>query len=42
MLLLHKFAGTCEVINWPGVCGAYHQQAIWYYLQCGQRYQNYF
>ena len=21
-------AGACEVINWQGVCGAYHQQAI--------------
>ena len=32
-LPLHKFAGACEVINWPGVCGADHQPAIWCYLQ---------
>ena len=32
-LLLHKFAGACEVINWRGVCGADHQPAIWCYLQ---------
>ena len=41
-LLLHKFAGACEVINWRGVCGADHQQAIWCYLQYGQQCQNYF
>ena len=32
-ILLHKFAGACEVINWRGVCGADHQPAIWCYLQ---------
>ena len=34
-------AGACEVINSRGVRGADHQQAIWCYLQCGLRYQNY-
>ena len=34
-------AGACEVINLRGIRGADHQLAIWCYLQCGQRYQNY-
>ena len=34
-------AGACEVINSRGVRGADHQLAIWCYLQCGLRYQNY-
>ena len=33
LLVLHKFAGACEVINWRGVCGADHQPAIWCCLQ---------
>ena len=37
-LLLHKFAGACEVINFLGVCGADYQPAIWCYQQCGQGY----
>ena len=42
-LLLHKFAGACEVINWRGVCGADHQRAIWcYHVSGGQQYSNYF